>query len=61
MSCAKCVHFVPPPVYLVRKPDIKKGKCSLFAKIHTDDIEFENAKKAYDEICKGKFFREEAP
>lgn len=59
--CKNCVHFVPPQTVLFKKqPDVKKGKCSLFAKISLVDgeIEMESAKKARDELCKGKFFKQ---
>lgn len=61
--CKNCVHFVQPPTSIFKKPDIKKGKCSLFAKISLVDgeIEFESAKKARDELCKGKFFKSKEP
>ena len=56
--CKNCVHFEPPPLNLFRKPDLKKGKCSLFAKISLVDgeIYMESAKKAREELCKGKFY-----
>lgn len=58
--CKNCVHFVPPSSVLFKKPNLKKGKCSLFAKISLVDgeIEIESAKKARDDLCKGKFFKE---
>lgn len=55
--CKNCIHFVPPPKQLFKKQNLKKGKCSLFAKI--GEMEFENAEKAREELCKGKFFKEE--
>ena len=60
--CKNCIHFVPPPSPgFFKKPELKKGKCSLFAKISLVDgeIEFESAKKARDELCRGKFFKQE--
>lgn len=60
--CKNCIHFVAPKSQgLFKKPDMKKGKCSLFAKISLVDgeIEFESAKKAREELCKGKFFKSE--
>ena len=62
--CKNCIHFVPPQkTHMFKKPDMKKGKCSLFAKISLVDgeIDMESAKKARDELCKGKFFKEEDP
>lgn len=62
--CKNCVHFVQPQrTNIFKKPELKKGKCSLFAKISLVDgeIEFESAKKAREELCKGKFFKEEDP
>ena len=58
--CKHCVHFVPPPKpFLFSKQNIKKGKCSLFAKISIIDgeIYFEKAEKARNELCKGEFFK----
>lgn len=57
--CKNCVHFVPPKQQILfRKPDLKKGKCSLFAKISLVDgeIYMESAKKAREELCKGNFY-----
>lgn len=59
--CKNCIHFVPPPKQLFKKQNLKKGKCSLFAKISVVDgeIDFEKAEKAREELCKGKFFKKE--
>jgi hypothetical protein len=62
--CKNCVHFLPPHRRnFWTKPDLKKGKCSLFAKISPVDgeIDLESAKFARNELCKGKFFKKSDP
>lgn len=57
--CKDCIHFVKPPVNcFFKKPDPKKGKCSLFAKLSEVDgeIHMEDVTVARETLCKGKFY-----
>ena len=59
--CKNCIHFVKPsPHTYFTKPDAKKGKCSLFAKLSKvdGDIHMEDVTIARETLCRGKFFKE---
>ena len=57
--CKNCVHYVPPPKKIFKKPDPKEGKCSLFANMNYVDgeLEIELAVNARKDLCKGEFFK----